>query len=96
VEHPDEEWNFRLLEEVKDNFNVLIIYLISCDNMTMPLKLYAAPLQGFTEAPLRVLHQQLFGGVDAYYSPFVRVKRCEKRFVGDLSFLFSQHLIIQQ
>jgi tRNA-dihydrouridine synthase len=43
------------------------------------LKIFAAPLQGFTEAPWRVLHHQLFGGVDAYYSPFVRVERGELR-----------------
>jgi tRNA-dihydrouridine synthase len=41
--------------------------------------IYAAPLQGFTEAPWRVLHHQLFGGVDAYYTPFVRVERGEFR-----------------
>ena len=35
------------------------------------MKLYAAPLQGFTEAPWRNLHQEVFGGIDAYYTPFV-------------------------
>lgn len=39
------------------------------------MKLYAAPLQGFTEAPWRNLHQELFGGIDAYYTPFVRVDK---------------------
>lgn len=33
------------------------------------MKLYAAPLQGFTEAPWRNLHQEVFGGIDAYYTP---------------------------
>ncbi|MDE6799786.1 MAG: tRNA-dihydrouridine synthase family protein [Phocaeicola sp.] len=39
------------------------------------MKLYAAPLQGFTEAPWRNLHQELFGGIDAYYTPFVRIEK---------------------
>ena len=43
------------------------------------MKLYAAPLQGFTEAPWRNLHQEVFGGIDAYYTPFVRIKRGEFR-----------------
>ena len=29
------------------------------------MKLYAAPLQGITEAPWRNLHQEVFGGIDA-------------------------------
>ena len=43
------------------------------------MKLYAAPLQGFTEAPWRNLHQELFGGIDTYYTPFVRIERGEFR-----------------
>ncbi len=43
------------------------------------MKLYAAPLQGFTEAPWRNLHQEVFGGIDAYYTPFVRIERGEFR-----------------
>lgn len=39
------------------------------------MKLYAAPLQGFTEAPWRNLHQEVFGGIDAYYTPFVRMEK---------------------
>lgn len=31
------------------------------------MKLYASPLQGFTEAPWRNIHHELFGGIDAYY-----------------------------
>lgn len=45
----------------------------------MTLKIYAAPLQGFTEAPWRNIHAELFGGVDAYYTPFIRVERGEVR-----------------
>ena len=43
------------------------------------MKLYAAPLQGFTEAPWRNLHQEVFGGIDAYYTPFVRMEKGEFR-----------------
>lgn len=39
------------------------------------MKLYAAPLQGFTEAPWRNIHQEIFGGIDAYYTPFVRMEK---------------------
>lgn len=43
------------------------------------MKVYAAPLQGLTEAPWRNVHQELFGGIDAYYTPFVRIERGEFR-----------------
>lgn len=43
------------------------------------IKLYAAPLQGFTEAPWRNAHHDIFGGIDAYYTPFVRLERGEFR-----------------
>lgn len=43
------------------------------------MKLYAAPLQGFTEAPWRNAHQEIFGGIDTYYTPFVRIERREFR-----------------
>lgn len=36
------------------------------------MKIYMAPLQGITEAPFRNLFSRYFGGVDAYYTPFVR------------------------
>lgn len=39
------------------------------------MKIYSAPLQGFTEAPWRTAHQAVFGGVDAYYAPFVRLEK---------------------
>lgn len=37
------------------------------------MKLIAAPLQGFTEAPWRRFHALLAGGADEYYAPFARV-----------------------
>ena len=33
------------------------------------ITLYAAPLQGFTELAWRNAHAQVFGGIDAYYTP---------------------------
>lgn len=36
------------------------------------LKLYMAPMQGLTEAPFRNLFDRHFGGIDAYYAPFMR------------------------
>ena len=46
------------------------------------MKLYAAPLQGFTEAPWRNFHEEVFGGIDAYYTPFVRIEREEDSVTG--------------
>lgn len=43
------------------------------------MKLYAAPLQGLTEAPWRDAHHEIFGGVDTYYTPFIRIERGEFR-----------------
>lgn len=38
------------------------------------MDIYFAPLQGFTEDIYRRLHHQLVGGVDQYFSPFVRLE----------------------
>lgn len=43
--------------------------------MNKDFKIFAAPLQGFTEAPWRIAHNEVFGGTDAYYTPFVRVDK---------------------
>lgn len=37
------------------------------------LKIYCAPLQGFTDYVWRNVHSELFGTVDKYYAPFMRV-----------------------
>ena len=39
------------------------------------LQLFAAPLQGYTEAEWRHYHAQLAGGADAYFTPFMRVEK---------------------
>lgn len=44
------------------------------------MKIYAAPLQGFTQAPWRMLHRQLSpGDIDAYLTPFLRAEGDEPR-----------------
>ncbi|MEG0701645.1 MAG: tRNA-dihydrouridine synthase family protein, partial [Muribaculaceae bacterium] len=35
------------------------------------LKLFSAPLQGYTEATWRNIHNRIFGGIDTYYTPFM-------------------------
>lgn len=47
---------------------------------TLPiLPIHFAPLQGYTEAPYRNAHAAIFGGIDTYYTPFVRVEKGEIR-----------------
>lgn len=41
--------------------------------------IYFAPLQGFTECAYRQAHFSYVGGVDAYYTPFLRVEKGETR-----------------
>lgn len=41
----------------------------------MCMKIMMAPLQGFTEAPLRNAFAACFGGVSEYYTPFVRLEK---------------------
>lgn len=43
--------------------------------MNNELKIFAAPLQGFTESAWRVAHNEVFGGIDAYFTPFVRYEK---------------------
>ena len=43
--------------------------------MNKDFKIFAAPLHGYTESPWRVAHNTVFGGVDAYYTPFVRMEK---------------------
>lgn len=38
-------------------------------------KIFAAPLQGYTEALWRRGHYEIFGGVDSYFTPFIRVEK---------------------
>lgn len=43
------------------------------------MDIHFAPLQGYTEAPYRDAHSVCFGGVDTYYTPFVRLEKGEFR-----------------
>ena len=38
------------------------------------IKILFAPLQGYTTGPYRKAHAKIFGGVDAYYAPFLRIE----------------------
>lgn len=43
------------------------------------IPIHFAPLQGYTEVPYRNAHEQVFGGIDSYYTPFVRLERGDFR-----------------
>ena len=43
------------------------------------IQVLAAPLQGVTDSVWRMAQHQVFGGVDAYYAPFMRVEHGEVR-----------------
>ncbi len=44
------------------------------------MKIYSAPLQGYTDSAWRAAHRCVYGdGVDAYFSPFVRVEHGQVR-----------------
>lgn len=43
------------------------------------MKIYSAPLQGFTEAVWRNVHNAVFGDIDGYYTPFLRYEHGEIR-----------------
>lgn len=43
--------------------------------MKETLPIHFAPLQGYTDTPYRNAHAAFFGGVDTYYTPFVRVEK---------------------
>ena len=43
------------------------------------LKILFAPLQGYTTGIYRKAHAKIFGGVDAYYAPFLRIENGQPR-----------------
>lgn len=43
------------------------------------MKIYSAPLQGYTEAVWRNIHNDVFGGIDGYFTPFLRYEHGEIR-----------------
>ena len=58
------------------------------------LPIHFAPLQGYTDAAYRQAHACIFGGIDTYYSPFVRVEHGEIRRNG--SRVLLQKLVVCQ
>ena len=48
-------------------------------NDNRPIPVLAAPLQGVTDNVWRMAQHSVFGGVDAYYAPFMRVEHGEVR-----------------
>ena len=42
-------------------------------------KIEFAPIQGYTDAIYRMIHNKVFGGIDCYYSPFIRLEKGEAR-----------------
>ena len=54
------------------------------------IALHFAPLQGYTDDVYRRLHHQLVGGVDFYYTPFVRLEHGAPR-SKDLRDIFPAH-----
>lgn len=43
------------------------------------LPIYYAPLQGYTEAPYRRIHNSVCGGIAKYYTPFIRLEHGQIR-----------------
>lgn len=43
------------------------------------LPIHFAPLQGYTDSIYRNVHNAVFGGIEAYYTPFIRIERGELR-----------------
>lgn len=59
----------------------------------------AAPLQGYTDAAWRHFHSAIYGGIDTYFTPFMRVERGEVRprdIKGITSSLNGNHNLIPQ
>lgn len=47
----------------------------SLDICQSDMKIFSAPLQGYTDRVWREAHASLFGAVDAYFAPFMRVEK---------------------
>jgi len=43
------------------------------------LPIHFAPIQGYTEAPYRLIHQDICGGISSYYTPFIRLEHGQIR-----------------
>lgn len=58
---------------------IAIFYLVFVSYIIVMLRIEFAPIQGYTDNAYRCLHNQIFGGIDCYYSPFVRLEKGEIR-----------------
>lgn len=48
--------------------------------MTIEMKkIYFAPMQGYTDLPYRNFHSEIYGGIEEYYTPFIRIERGDLR-----------------
>lgn len=58
------------------------------------LALISGPIQGLTEPVWRYFHNEIYGGIDEYYTPFMRVERGEVRHrdVRDLKSEYNEKL----
>ncbi len=60
----------------------------SCDFFYKTMKIFLAPIQGFTDYVFRNAHQAVYGGIDKYFTPFIRVEggALRKKDINDLIF----------
>ena len=49
-------------------------YLCAINKKIMSMPIHFAPLQGYTDDVYRRIHHELIGGVESYYTPFVRME----------------------
>lgn len=59
--------------------------------MQKTLPIHFAPLQGYTDVFYRNAHAACFGGIDTYYTPFVRLEKAD--FVIEMSEESSPEII---
>lgn len=73
-----ESKNFDINANIMGSERLSFTFSVSlCKNYTMQkvLPIHFAPLQGYTEVFYRNAHSACFGGVDTYYTPFVRLEK---------------------
>lgn len=70
---------FHFCFSVRDIINYLLKIPIFAAMNEKLLPIHFAPLQGYTDAIYRRAHARIFGGIESYYSPFVRVEHGEIR-----------------
>ncbi len=59
------------------------------------MKISSGPLQGFTDDVFRLVHHQIFGGVDEYFGPYIRLeahKKPKASQVRDIESTYNQQI----